>query len=48
MDKDVIGVVSVGGKPAKMNWVEKRHAGVALAKLPPMLKLVREKDFREN
>ena len=42
----MIGVVSVGGKPTKMDWVDEYHADVALAKPPPMLKLVREKDFR--
>ena len=48
MDEAVIEVVSVGEKTYKMNWVEELHAGVALAKPPPMLKSVREKYFREK
>ena len=31
-----------------MNWVEELHAGMALAKPPPMLKSVKEKYFIEN
>ena len=48
MDETLIKVVSVGGKPAKMNWVEEYHTDVALAKPPLMLKSGKEKDFREN
>ena len=48
MDEAVIEVVSVGEKAYKMNWVEELHAGVALAKPPPMLKSIREKDLREK
>ena len=44
MDEAVVRVVSIGGKTCKMNWVEEQHAGVVLAKPPPMLKSVREKD----
>ena len=47
MDEVVIRVVFARGKPAKsIGW--KSHAGVALAKSPPMLNSVREKDFREK
>ena len=47
MDEAAVGVVSVGGKTYKIFWVEKQHAGVVLAKPPPMLKLVRVKDITE-
>ena len=47
MDKATVGVVSVGGKTCKMNWVEEQHADVVLAKPPPMLKSIREKDSTE-
>ena len=43
----MVGVVSVGGKTYKMNWVEEQHVDVALAKSPPMLKSIREKDSTE-
>ena len=48
MDEAEIVVIFVGGKPAKMNWVEEYHTDVALAKPPLMLKSGKEKDFREN
>ena len=48
MDNAVIRVVFVVGKPAKINWMKEWHTGVELAKPPPLLKSVREKDFREN
>ena len=46
MDEAVIGVVFARGKLAK--WTGGKHAGVALVKLPLMLKFVRKKDFREK
>ena len=46
MEKTVIGVVFAREKLAKLTG--EKHAGVALAKTPPVLKLVREKDFREK
>ena len=46
MEEAVIRVVFARGKPTK--WTEGKHADVALAKPPLVLKLVREKDFREK